>query len=60
MCKLVFETPYGINVSGVSIEQWPRTTTVTYDHNDVVYELRFTDPQPFKGATEALVECYQI
>ncbi|MCR9201606.1 MAG: hypothetical protein NXI04_23430 [Planctomycetaceae bacterium] len=60
MADLAFETPYGINVTGVSIAQWPRTTTVTFDHGGVVYELRLTDPRPFNSATEALVECYQI
>ena len=54
-----FETPLGIRVKGVTIEQWPRVVLFTYCHNDSVATMELIDPRPIESVVSAM-DCYQI
>ena len=59
MDEFDFETPLGIRVKGVTIEQWPRVVHFAYYYNDSVATMELIDPRPIESVVSA-IDCYQI
>ncbi|MEO8271004.1 MAG: hypothetical protein ABI557_14875 [Aureliella sp.] len=60
MSAYKFETPYPSSVTRILLTQYPRVVVITFTNRDVVYELRFVNPQPLSEVVAALDDCYQF